>query len=33
MLQKSRTIHELTKQNCFSEDTGLEVDALMESPA
>jgi len=30
--QKSRTIHELTKQNCFSEDTGLEVDSLHGEP-
>jgi len=30
--QKSKTIHELTKQNCFSEDTGLEVDALNGEP-
>src|SRR5215831_3753075 len=29
---KSRTIHELTKTNCFSEDTGLEVDALNGEP-
>src|SRR5881397_2250511 len=30
--EKSRVIHELTKQNCFSEDTGLEVDALNGEP-
>jgi XTP/dITP diphosphohydrolase len=30
--QKSKTIHELTHQNCFSEDTGLEVDALHGAP-
>jgi XTP/dITP diphosphohydrolase len=30
--EKSRTIHELTKQNCFSEDTGLEVEALNGEP-
>lgn len=30
--EKSRTIHLLTKQNCFSEDTGLEVDALNGEP-
>jgi XTP/dITP diphosphohydrolase len=30
--EKSTTIHELTKQNCFSEDTGLEVDALHGEP-
>jgi len=30
--QKSKTIHELTHQNCFSEDTGLEVDALNGEP-
>lgn len=29
---KSRTIHELTGQNCFSEDTGLEVAALNGEP-
>jgi XTP/dITP diphosphohydrolase len=29
---KSRTIYELTKQNCFSEDTGLEVEALNGEP-
>lgn len=27
-LEKSRTIFKLTHQHCFSEDTGLEVDAL-----
>jgi len=30
--EKSRTIHELTKQNCFSEDTGMEVEALNGEP-
>jgi len=30
--EKSKTIHELTHQNCFSEDTGLEVDALNGEP-
>ncbi len=30
--QKSKTIHQLTQQNCFSEDTGLEVDALHGEP-
>jgi XTP/dITP diphosphohydrolase len=30
--EKSRTIFELTRQNCFSEDTGLEVDALNGAP-
>ena len=30
--EKSKTIHELTKQNCFSEDTGLEVEALNREP-
>jgi XTP/dITP diphosphohydrolase len=30
--EKSRTIHQLTKQNCFSEDTGLEVKALNGEP-
>ena len=30
--QKAKTIHELTHQNCFSEDTGLEVDALHGEP-
>ncbi len=29
---KSKVIHELTGQNCFSEDTGLEVDALQGEP-
>lgn len=29
---KSRTIYELTGQNCFSEDTGLEVEALGGEP-
>jgi len=31
-LEKSSTIFKLTKQNCFSEDTGLEVDALNNAP-
>jgi XTP/dITP diphosphohydrolase len=30
--EKSRTIYELTKTNCFSEDTGLEVAALNGEP-
>ncbi len=30
--QKSRTIFDITRQNCFSEDTGLEVDALNGEP-
>ncbi len=30
--EKSRTIHKITQQNCFSEDTGLEVDALGGEP-
>ena len=30
--EKSKTIHALTKQNCFSEDTGLEVEALNREP-
>lgn len=30
--EKSRTIHQLTQQNCFSEDTGLEVEALNGEP-
>lgn len=30
--EKARTIHRLTQQNCFSEDTGLEVDALNGEP-
>jgi XTP/dITP diphosphohydrolase len=29
---KSKTIHLLTKQNCFSEDTGLEVESLNGEP-
>lgn len=29
---KARTIHQLTGENCFSEDTGLEVDALGGEP-
>ena len=30
--EKSRTIHQLTGQHCFSEDTGLEVAALNDEP-
>lgn len=30
--EKSKTIFNLTKKNCFSEDTGLEVDALNGEP-
>jgi XTP/dITP diphosphohydrolase len=30
--EKSRTIHLLTHRNCFSEDTGLEVEALNGAP-
>lgn len=30
--EKSRTIYRLTGENCFSEDTGLEVDALNGAP-
>ena len=30
--EKSRTIHTITKKNCFSEDTGLEVFALNGEP-
>jgi XTP/dITP diphosphohydrolase len=30
--EKSRTIHKLTEENCFSEDTGLEVFALKGEP-
>lgn len=30
--EKSKTIFELTHQNCFSEDTGLEVEALNGEP-
>ncbi|MET0244822.1 MAG: RdgB/HAM1 family non-canonical purine NTP pyrophosphatase [Flavitalea sp.] len=30
--EKSGTIHKLTGQNCFSEDTGLEVEALNGEP-
>lgn len=30
--EKSMTIHKLTKSNCFSEDTGLEVEALHGEP-
>ncbi len=31
-LEKSTTIHKLTNSNCFSEDTGLEVEALDGEP-
>ncbi len=31
-LEKSSTIHRLSGQNCFSEDTGLEVEALNGEP-
>src|SRR6187402_3245191 len=30
--EKSQTIHRLTSQNCFSEDTGLEVESLNGEP-
>lgn len=30
--EKAQTIHRLTQQNCFSEDTGLEVEALNGEP-
>ena len=30
--EKSTTIYKLTKQNCFGEDTGLEVEALNGEP-
>ena len=30
--EKSRVIHQLTRQNCFAEDTGLEVEALQNEP-
>lgn len=30
--EKSKVIHHLTKKNCFSEDTGLEVEALNGEP-
>ncbi len=30
--EKARTIYQLTKKNCFSEDTGLEVEALNGEP-
>jgi XTP/dITP diphosphohydrolase len=30
--EKSKTIFDITKQNCFSEDTGLEVEALNGEP-
>ena len=31
-IEKARTIYKLTGENCFSEDTGLEVDALNGEP-
>ncbi len=31
-VEKARTIYQLTQQNCFSEDTGLEVEALNGEP-
>ncbi len=31
-LEKSKCIYRMTKQNCFGEDTGLEVDALNGAP-
>ncbi len=31
-LEKATTIYKLTKQNCFSEDTGLEIDSLGGEP-
>ncbi|MEI7588666.1 MAG: RdgB/HAM1 family non-canonical purine NTP pyrophosphatase [Chitinophagia bacterium] len=30
--EKARTIHQLTQKNCFSEDTGLEIDFLKGAP-
>ena len=30
--EKSKVIYDLTKKNCFSEDTGLEVEALNGEP-
>ncbi|RBL88361.1 RdgB/HAM1 family non-canonical purine NTP pyrophosphatase [Chitinophaga flava] len=30
--EKSGTIHQMTGQNCFAEDTGLEIDALQGAP-
>jgi XTP/dITP diphosphohydrolase len=30
--EKARTIHALTQKNCFSEDTGLEIDFLKGAP-
>ena len=30
--EKSKTIYEITNKNCFSEDTGLEVEALNGEP-
>ncbi len=31
-IEKSRVIHQLTNSNCFSEDTGLEVEVLLGEP-
>lgn len=31
-MEKARVIHQLTNQNCFSEDTGLEVEVLNGEP-
>ena len=31
-LEKAKTIHQMTRSNCFSEDTGLEVEALNGAP-
>lgn len=31
-MEKARVIHQLTGKNCFGEDTGLEVDALLGEP-
>jgi XTP/dITP diphosphohydrolase len=31
-IEKSKVIHQLTQKNCFSEDTGLEVEALNGEP-
>ena len=31
-IEKARVIYQLTKENCFSEDTGLEVEALNGEP-
>jgi XTP/dITP diphosphohydrolase len=30
--EKAKTIFDITNQNCFSEDTGLEIDALLGAP-